>query len=366
MQRFVRILLIMLVSFTSILLVLTRPTVTTAAVPPGASGFITVNVTFTEPTLENPPEPKSAIHVEVGNNTSIYTLDYSGNEPVYEWYSNGKVGWWDIIKYEPCQGSLTLSPPIEGEYTKTVEGCCVNWVCAGVKNYQQVKSSVCYYRIEFTIKKPFEKIEDFDVPKPWNIYRDGNLTHPSIVSVTKGEGLIKPDDKPPYEDVWVNASYVGPNTKLHVRGQLDPKADLGNATVVIDPEGDTYIYDIEFSAESASAGGACFIATAAYGSPMAKELDTFRAFRDRYLETNPVGSRLVKVYYKYSPPVASFIDDHPALKPVVRAMLTPPLLMAKVALNTTLAQKVAIVCSMTLVGVIVGLWVRRKAGLGKQ
>ena len=104
----------------------------------------------------------------------------------------------------------------------------------------------------------------------------------------------------------------------------------------------------------------CFIATAAYGSPLAEELDTFRGFRDDYLLTNPVGSRFVSLYYKYSPPVAEFIDDHPVLKPIVRFGLLPHLGMATIAVKTTLAQKVAILASIAFVGVLVGLWLRRR------
>ena len=67
----------------------------------------------------------------------------------------------------------------------------------------------------------------------------------------------------------------------------------------------------------------CFIATAAYGSPMAEELDTFRAFRDQYLETNPVGSSLVSLYYRYSPPIADFIAECGWLRTAVRILLLP-------------------------------------------
>jgi subtilase family serine protease len=96
----------------------------------------------------------------------------------------------------------------------------------------------------------------------------------------------------------------------------------------------------------------CFIATAAYGSPMAKELDTFRAFRDSYLLTNGGGSRFVSLYYRYSPPVAEFIDEHPVLKPIVRTALLPPLAYAAVVVNTTLTQKVAISGSLILIGIV--------------
>jgi hypothetical protein len=58
--------------------------------------------------------------------------------------------------------------------------------------------------------------------------------------------------------------------------------------------------------------------------------------------TNPVGSSLVSLYYKLSPPVAEFINEHPALKPVVRAGLLPAVAISTVAVNTTSAEKVAI------------------------
>jgi len=111
-------------------------------------------------------------------------------------------------------------------------------------------------------------------------------------------------------------------------------------------------------------GGACFIATAAYGSYLDSHVETLRDFRDRYLVTNPVGSALVSTYYKVSPPVAQFIDDHPALKPIVRVGLLPAVATSTVAVNTTPAQKVAIVASLALVSVALAVWLRRRQGKG--
>ena len=85
----------------------------------------------------------------------------------------------------------------------------------------------------------------------------------------------------------------------------------------------------------------CFIATAAYGSYLDSHVETLRDFRDSYMVTNPVGSALVSAYYKLSPPLADFINDHPALKPIVRVALLPAVAMSMVALNTTLAEKAA-------------------------
>jgi len=67
----------------------------------------------------------------------------------------------------------------------------------------------------------------------------------------------------------------------------------------------------------------CFIATAAYGSPIHPHLDILRDFRDKYLIPNGFGRKLVELYYRYSPSIASFIARHKVLKIAVRINLLP-------------------------------------------
>jgi hypothetical protein len=62
--------------------------------------------------------------------------------------------------------------------------------------------------------------------------------------------------------------------------------------------------------------------------------------------------------------LAGFIDDHPALKPVVRVGLLPAVAMSTVAVNTTSAQKTAIVGSLALVSVAFAVWLGRRRGKG--
>ncbi len=74
---------------------------------------------------------------------------------------------------------------------------------------------------------------------------------------------------------------------------------------------------------AAASGGGCFIATAAFGSPLDKHVSSLRVFRDRYLVTNPAGRAFVSFYYRVSPPIAEVISRHEGLKMIVRAVLTP-------------------------------------------
>jgi hypothetical protein len=69
---------------------------------------------------------------------------------------------------------------------------------------------------------------------------------------------------------------------------------------------------------------ACFIATAAYGTDTAQEIDVLRAFRDEILLHNSLGARFVSFYYKNSPPLADFIAHHNVLRTIVRKGFVTP------------------------------------------
>jgi len=125
-------------------------------------------------------------------------------------------------------------------------------------------------------------------------------------------------------------------------------------------------YSITANFEEVPPFGWCFIATAAYGTPMAEEIQILREFRDDYLLANTVGRAIVGLYYKVSPPIAEFITDHPSLKPIVRAGLVPAVAMSAVAVNTTPAEKMAIIGLLVLVSVALAVWATRRRSGGPQ
>lgn len=77
------------------------------------------------------------------------------------------------------------------------------------------------------------------------------------------------------------------------------------------------------AAKPKGAGGSCFIATAAYGTPFAFDIDVLRDFRDRHMLENPLGTAFVKKYYRYSPRAADYISRHGSLRAGARAALKP-------------------------------------------
>ena len=75
--------------------------------------------------------------------------------------------------------------------------------------------------------------------------------------------------------------------------------------------------------ENGGSTGSCFIATAAYGTPMAEEVVRLRSFRDSRLLTHRAGRAFVRWYYRHSPPVAEYIRDRRWARAMVRTGLRP-------------------------------------------
>ncbi len=77
----------------------------------------------------------------------------------------------------------------------------------------------------------------------------------------------------------------------------------------------------------------CFIATAAYGSKMAPEVQTFRNFRDTFLVPYKWGRKFVLFYYKHSPYYADIIAQNETLRAISRTLLWPLWLYAQISLK---------------------------------
>jgi len=124
---------------------------------------------------------------------------------------------------------------------------------------------------------------------------------------------------------WVSKSTDGTHaeslTELNFNTKYEFTAQLKYDDTVI--EGTTLQFTT--STPPPSGSGGCFIATAAYGTPTAKQIDVLREFRDTVLLKNTIGSQFVALYYRFSPPVADFIAGNELLRTVVREFLVDPI-----------------------------------------
>ena len=127
---------------------------------------------------------------------------------------------------------------------------------------------------------------------------------------------------------WVSKSRSGTHaetlTGLDSNTEYDFKAQLKSNDTEIEVEGTTLQFTTDTPSTPPPFGG-CFIATAAYGTPTAEQIDVLREFRDTVLLESTAGSLFVSLYYQLSPPVADFIAGSELLRTLVRELLIDPI-----------------------------------------
>lgn len=136
-----------------------------------------------------------------------------------------------------------------------------------------------------------------------------------------------------YNDTGTRIQVGFPTSGLPQTGPLDVTV-INNTNELFTVSLDGFYY--ENAPAGATPAPVCFIATAAYGSPLEKHLDTFRAFRDGVLLKSTAGTAIVEAYYTHSPALADVVAAHPWLAFVVRMVLTPAAWMLEHGVLTVL------------------------------
>ncbi len=117
-------------------------------------------------------------------------------------------------------------------------------------------------------------------------------------------------------------TFTAPSTPATITFQLTVTDD-DLTTPLLDTDTVTITVVTPGAPGGSGGGGGCFIATAAYGTALAVDINFLRYFRDHYLLTNGPGRRFVELYYEYSPPAAVWLRSQDGLRAAVRVSLAP-------------------------------------------
>lgn len=163
----------------------------------------------------------------------------------------------------------------------------------------------------------------------YNVYWDEvDFTEDALSTVNKKTGLSA-------KSVDVSSSSLENGVPVYVRvsavDDADNESTLSNSMTVT-PVDTADFWEHYKSQGGPEPGGFCFIATAAYGSPMAGELDTLRHFRDEVLAQSAPGRAFIASYYRWGRFLAAWIADKPSLRAVFRVLLVPLVWLAELAL----------------------------------
>ena len=139
-----------------------------------------------------------------------------------------------------------------------------------------------------------------------------DTNYPQYDSIYQAVGLAEPGEG--------GAGTAGPGRDAPESGECGPGTDLVDGVCVIVGGGKVQV----------GGGGGCLIATAAYGSETAPQVQFLREVRDNQLMNTASGKSFMagfnQLYYSFSPGIADMQRESPALKEAVRIAIAPLLM----------------------------------------
>ncbi len=190
---------------------------------------------------------------------------------------------------------------------------------------KEPQSYVDRYNNEPTYKKWFDEnypeyssiyeAVGLDEPKEMASFVDPTLDPQFYIDRYNNEPKFKKWFDENYPDITIYDA-IGldePEIKEQEIGQCGPGTILVNGVCTPD--------------ESIQEGGGCLIATAAFGSEMAPQVQLLREIRDGKVMSTATGASFMtgfnQLYYSFSPTIADMERDNPAFKELVKIGITP-------------------------------------------
>lgn len=131
------------------------------------------------------------------------------------------------------------------------------------------------------------------------------------------------------------------DTQYAIFAMYLPDGIQRSACLTATPSEDKTLVELNGEGEAKQVDLRCFIATAAYGSPLHKNLRGLRWLRDGLMALHPAGEWLVDSYYKISPPVAEWVSQNPMAATILRSLLWLPAAMAAATMHAANAAGIS-------------------------
>jgi len=129
------------------------------------------------------------------------------------------------------------------------------------------------------------------------------------------------------------------------------------------------VEEVVATQESEEKGGGCLIATAAYGSELAPQVQLLREIRDNQLMNTESGSAFMsgfnELYYTFSPTIADMERENPVFKEIVKAGLTPMLSTLSIMENANSESEV-LGLGLSVIALNLGMYIAAPALIGMK
>jgi len=232
-----------------------------------------------------------------------------------------------------CGAECGLTRPCADGFACGPESTCVGYcdlemppeavVDLTAEVHEDVKMAHRVVRLRFVVPESERGVESYDVRVGTDPIVDEEsfmralpAMGPSIDSV----GLSVPTDGVPGDVIDVEVGGLAPETSYFVAVRAADGCNQSGPFEVAE----VTTQEIHFTTVSP-----CFVATAAWGSPLAEDVGTLRRFRDRHLMTNAPGRALVDAYYALGPHAADAIRESELLRAGARSAISPWVTLAE-------------------------------------
>ena len=178
--------------------------------------------------------------------------------------------------------------------------------------------------------KAFDKNEENETSSPCSFAFTDNTnctiscepnTYLDLDSLTNSEGIKTATIRYPVNN------YVFQNLENDIYygmiAMYEPDGLQQSACLTGTPQANISFVELSGGQKAKAGNPACFIASAAFGSPLATEVQHFRWFRDHFLLNTSWGRALINEYYDRSPPFAQMIRQNEILASGIRLILWP-------------------------------------------